>query len=172
METYQVVLLVLWAVILGWKLISWIVHFSQKTKFGAQVSAGTQTPEGARKDSAEGANAAESKPKATVYVYRKSAFVGGLNPNYIHIDEVPVTNLKNGCYAVCGVEAGQHVLSSSGAASPIEVTLEGGREYFVRFRMSGVTGVFETVSKEEGSAEIRSMKRMRPDTVNARFGAA
>jgi hypothetical protein len=75
---------------------------------------------------------AESKPKATVYVYRQGVFFGcGLRPS-IWCDEVRLARISCGKYFIAEVDPGLHTFRSDDETSRVSLEFEAGKTYFLR----------------------------------------
>lgn len=149
---------ILFLALAGWKIASWIIHFAQRAQFEEKVQEGGAVQETA----ADG-------DRATMHVYRLPSFVGALNPHDIYWDEVAVTSLKNGRYAVLAVPPGEHVLLSTGAPNPLKLTIAAGEKVFVRSGVTGGTGFLEVTDAEKAQREVAPLKPVNPGEINAQF---
>jgi hypothetical protein len=151
MDTTLVIFLVIGLALLGFKLISWKLHFSQKARMKAEISDARALTE----------QTIEASGKAaTLCVYRIPKFAGKLNLHTIYCDNAPIAMLKNGSYSTCEVSPGEHEISTPASRSTIRLPLEAGQEYYIRTGVTGLTGyVFEPVSKERGKSEIANLTR-------------
>lgn len=139
---------VFWIIFLGISLVSWLMYRKQKQEFEEQASSdqlniGLQGKEG---------------EVAKVYLYRMPNFVGMRAEHFIYCDGKPIAELDNGTWMICRVGAGKHVFSSSGAVTTVTAEVEGGKEYFIRTKISGLKGYMEMIPAEQAKAEMDSLK--------------
>jgi hypothetical protein len=151
MNATLAICIVIGLALLGFKLLSWGIHFSQKARMKAEISTVLEQTQQSI-DAAGGA--------ATIWMYRMPKFAGKLNLHTIYCDSAPIAILKNGSYSSCEVPPGEHQISTPASRSTIQLTLGAGQECFIRTQVAGLTGyAFETVPEERGKSEIASLVR-------------
>jgi hypothetical protein len=138
-------------IVAAWRLISWVMARSQEEEIKTSVTTHQQQMERVVETTGDA---------ATVVVYRIPAFVGKLNPILIYCDESLVASLSNGSFSRLRMPPGQHVFTSEVSATPIPLSLEPGKEYFIRTGFTGlVRRAFEVVPREHAQSETSGLKQ-------------
>ena len=135
----------------AWKLISWVMARSQEQEVKTEVASKQEQMERAAETAGDA---------ATVVVYRIPSFVGKLGPILVHCDESLVANLANGSYVTLRMPPGEHIFTSDVSPSPIPLSMEPGKEYFIRTGFTGlVRRAWEVVPREQARAETAGLKQ-------------
>ena len=134
----------------AWKLISWVMARTQEEEIKTSVATQQQQMERAVETAGDA---------ATVVVYRIPSFVGKLGPIFVYCDESLVASLANGSYATLRMPPGEHVFTSEVSPTPIPLSMEPGKEYFIRTGFTGlVRRAWEVVPREHAQAETAGLK--------------
>jgi hypothetical protein len=115
------------------------------------------------------APAAGPDKRGRVYVYRYKQFVGSMLEPSVYADEAELARMDNGRYFAVELSEGKHSLRSNDKQSAIELSVESGKEYYVRVEIA--SGAFKghgrlvLMSAEQGTSEVKRLKPLGPDKV-------
>ncbi|MCW9711035.1 DUF2846 domain-containing protein [Avibacterium sp. 21-586] len=110
---------------------------------------------------------APPKDQAGLYVYREKHFGGYALRKSISIDGEEIGSLVRGTFLYTHLPAGKHQIStySQFGKNHIELSMEGGKNYFVRQKLKmgiGFAGAeLVEVSESQGKRDISSLKRVK-----------
>jgi Protein of unknown function (DUF2846) len=109
--------------------------------------------------------------KASIYINRKEAFVGGGNIVQTVIDGRIIGSLIPGTYQLIHVTPGKHVLTYTGQSGDLKLTeiqVDQGQNYFFNFHVGTGVGApsvnIKQITDEEGRKAVMSSKRAETST--------
>jgi hypothetical protein len=157
--------------LLCWTLtVAWTVLIFFKPGFCQQSGAEPVSPPAAQQVPAPAATA-PSAPEATVpappekaeigllVCYREKRILGAALNTSVHVDDVEIADLDNGCYVVVKVKPGEHSLYADEKDDAFTVKVEAGKTYFFRMELTwGLWkghGRLKEVDAETGDKEFK-----------------
>lgn len=106
------------------------------------------------------------KSKATIYVYRESAFAGMANQYDVLIDRKLVGSLPNGSFFAVTTDAGNKMIEAdTGMGQGSKIKVESGKIYCMKldlnFNVMMKSADINPVSQEQCNNEMKSLKKVQ-----------
>lgn len=82
------------------------------------------------------ANRPEEEQPGFLVCYREKRFVGAALNTSVHVDDLEIADMDNGCYIIVKVKPGEHKLYADEMEDAITVKVEAGKAYYFRMELA------------------------------------